>query len=145
MIQVSFFCSKFVIQSFSIDWEKTNPIQHDDVSSNLQNKNLLDNRLRSNTKQATAEIVASDSILFQQNVKYEKQPNIHTHRSEERNDESSNRQKKPLATRLPSVCDDDESTTSEMSGHDSESIYETIRVFTPKKQCKSIVRISFFI
>jgi hypothetical protein len=133
MIQVSFFCSKFVIQSFSIDWEKTNPIQHDDVSSNLQNKNLLDNRLRSNTKQATAEIVASDSILFQQNVKYEKQPNIHTHRSEERNDESSNRQQKPLATRLPSVSDDDESTTSEMSGHDSESIYETIRVFTPKK------------
>jgi hypothetical protein len=30
------------------------------------------------------------------------------------------------------------STTSEMSGHDSESIYETIRVFTPKKQRKSL-------
>ncbi|CAF4729812.1 unnamed protein product, partial [Rotaria magnacalcarata] len=25
-------------------------------------------------------------------------------------------------------------TTSEMSGHDSESVYETIRVFTPRPQ-----------
>jgi hypothetical protein len=39
-----------------------------------------------------------------------------------------------------SVISDDGSTTSEMSGHDSESIYETIRVFTPKKQGKLILR-----
>jgi hypothetical protein len=36
-------------------------------------------------------------------------------------------------TRVVST-DERGSTTSEMSGHDSESIYETIRVFTPKKQ-----------
>jgi hypothetical protein len=39
-----------------------------------------------------------------------------------------------------SVISDDGSTTSEMSGHDSESIYETIRVFTPKKQGKLILK-----
>jgi hypothetical protein len=32
----------------------------------------------------------------------------------------------------PSVLSDDGSITSEMSGHDSESIYETIRIVTPK-------------
>ncbi len=40
-----------------------------------------------------------------------------------------------------SDTNDKNSTSSELSGQDSESIYETIRVFTPKKQCKLIILI----
>ena len=44
-------------------------------------------------------------------------------------------QKRKLGGYTRIISEDERgSTTSEMSGHDSESIYETIRVFTPKKQ-----------
>jgi hypothetical protein len=77
--------------------------------------------------------VTTDPSSLQQNVKSEKPPDIHTHRPP-----TPQIQNRKLAAQ-PSVVSEDGSTTSEMSGHDSESIYETIRVFTPRKQRRLIV------
>ena len=76
-------------------------------------------------------MVASDPSLFRQNVKYEKPPEIYTHRPATPRIEN-----RKLAAKT-SVVSDGGSTTSEMSGHDSESIYETIRIFTPKTKSLS--------
>jgi hypothetical protein len=76
---------------------------------------------------------------LKQNVKYEKPPNIYTHRPV--TPEIARIQNRKLVAQS-SVISDDGSITSEMSGHDSESIYETIRVVTPKKQRKLIILIS---
>lgn len=102
-----------------IDWENANPKENFDIQ---------------NPKQASAEVVKNDPSLFKQDVKYEKPPDIFTHRSiTPETPQIGNRKLGAQA----SVLSDDGSITSEMSGHDSESIYETIRVFTPKKQqCK---------
>ncbi len=99
----------------NIDWENVNA------------KEDFDNQ---KPKQASSAIVTNDESLSQQEVKYEKQPDIYTHRPE-----TPRIQNRMLGAQA-SVISDDGSTTSEMSGHDSESIYETIRVFTPKKQGK---------
>jgi hypothetical protein len=40
--------------------------------------------------------------------------------------------------------DDNSSTISRLSEDDYASIYETTRVFTPKRQCKLIIIIIFF-
>ncbi len=77
----------------------------------------------------------SDPALFQQEVKYEQPPSIFTHRSVTPVIPRVETRKLAAAA---SIISDDGSTTSEMSGHDSESIYETIRVFTPKQQCNFI-------
>ncbi len=98
---------------FSVDWE------------NVNSKEDLDNK---KPKPAAAELITTDPSLLQQNVKYEKPPDIFTHRPP-----TPPTQNQKLGARA-SASSDDGSTTSEMSGHDSESIYETIRVFTPKKQ-----------
>jgi hypothetical protein len=103
---------------FFLDWESANA------------KEDFDNQ---KPNQASTEIVATDPLLFRQEVKSAQPPNILTHR--------------PITPEPPrienqqlraeqSILSDDGSTTSEMSGHDSESIYETIRVFTPRKQRK---------
>lgn len=105
-----------------------------------------------------------DPSLLNQDVVYEKPPNIFTHRPptpvKPREEEPKfvcnlrsfcsersvfrcsmirvvieDSRKLPAYTRMERE-DDHGSTTSEMSGHDSESIYETIRVLTPRKQCK---------
>jgi hypothetical protein len=67
-------------------------------------------------KQATARHITNDSLLFQKNVKYEKQGTNFRQISDDNNNNNS--------------------TSSELSGYDSESIYD---VFTPKKQCKLII------
>jgi len=104
-----------------------------------ENANSKEDVVDPTPKQASAEIVTSDPSLFKQDVIYEKPPNIFTHRPV--TPETPRIENRKL-TAEPSVLSDDGSTTSEMSGHDSESIYETIRVFTPKKQCKLIILIS---
>lgn len=75
------------------------------------------------------EIVAADPSLFRQNVRYERPPNILTHRPVTPEAPRIENRKLPMQT---SVISDDGSITSEMSGHDSESIYETIRVLKPR-------------
>jgi hypothetical protein len=86
-------------------------------TKNILFKNLLIHfSLRSlRIKQATARHITNDSLLFQKNVKYEKQGRNFRQISDNNNNNS---------------------TSSELSGHDSESIYD---VFTPKKQCKLII------
>ncbi|CAF3299745.1 unnamed protein product [Rotaria sp. Silwood2] len=98
---------------------------------NWENVNLKEDFDDQNPKKASSAIVANDTSLFQQDVKYEKQPNIYTHRPV--SPEILHVENKKLG-KHSSIISDDGSTTSEMSGHDSESIYETIRVFTPRKQ-----------
>ncbi|CAF3464761.1 unnamed protein product [Rotaria socialis] len=98
------------------NWEKAS------VNENFNNED---------PKKAASEIVINDPSLLNQNVKYEKQPNIYMHRPVI-----------PEVRRIPnrklggkmSRRTDEDSTTSEMSGHDSESVYETVRVFTPRRQ-----------
>lgn len=85
-----------------------------------------------NVNKASAEIIKNDPSLFK-HVKYENQPNIYTHQPVI--PEILNTKTKKLG-RKASITTDDASITSEMSGHDSESIYETIRVLTPRKECK---------
>jgi hypothetical protein len=53
-----------------IDWEKTNPINSHDNPTDPMNNN----------QHAAAQVVASDPSIFQQNIKYESQPNIFVHR-----------------------------------------------------------------
>ncbi|CAF2788588.1 unnamed protein product [Rotaria sp. Silwood2] len=77
------------------------------------------------------QIVTSGTSLFQQDVENEKQQNIYSYRPVSL--EILHFENKKLRKQL-SIISDDGSTTSEMSGHDSESIYETNRVFTPRKQ-----------
>ncbi len=115
------------IYLYFIDWENTNPKEDFDTQK---------------PKQASAEIVQNDPSLFKQNIKYEKPPDILTHRPA--TPETPRIENRKLAAQS-SVLSDDGSITSEMSGHDSESIYETIRVFTPKKQRKLIILISCFL
>lgn len=67
--------------------------------------------------------------MFRQDVRYERPPNILTHRPVTPEAPRIENRKLPMQT---SVLSDDGSITSEMSGHDSESIYETIRVIKPK-------------
>ncbi|CAF1184354.1 unnamed protein product [Rotaria sordida] len=98
---------------------------------NWENVNVDENFNDQNPKKASSAIVTNNPSLLQQDVKYEKQPTIYTHRPV--SPEIPRIQHKKLG-RQSSVISDDGSTTSEMSGHDSESIYETIRVFTPRKQ-----------
>lgn len=122
---------------FLSDWEKTDPIAGSgDPAGGGSNQ------------RASSQVVAPDPSLARQNIKYEAQPNIYTHRPPT--------PVKPrfvltvfASSELDGLCnsaivseDDRGSTTSEMSGHDSESIYETIRVFTPKKQSEqfSVIR-----
>ncbi len=94
-----------------------------------ENANTKEDFNDQDPKKASAEIVTNDPAVFEQNVRSEKPPEIYTHR--------------PVTPELPlienrrlraeqSILSDDGSTTSEMSGHDSESIYETIRIVTPK-------------
>ncbi|CAF5079768.1 unnamed protein product, partial [Rotaria sp. Silwood1] len=98
---------------------------------NWENVNVKEDIGDQNPKKASSEIVINDPSLFEQDVKYEKQPNIYTHRPV--SPDIPRVQNKKLG-KQSSIISDDGSTTSEMSGHDSESIYETIRVFTPRKQ-----------
>ncbi len=109
---------------YFIDWENTN------TKEEFENQK---------PKQAAAELVANDPLLLKQDIKYEKPPNILTHRPV--TPETPRIENRKLGAE-PSILSDDGSTTSEMSGHDSESIYETIRVFTPKKQGQLIIQIS---
>ena len=108
---------------FVSDWEKTNP-----MSAANDPENQKENQ------RASSEIVASDPSVFKQNVKYEAQPNIFTHRPP--TPVKPREPEEPIFVPNTQVESEEEhgSTTSEMSGHDSESIYETIRVFTPRKQ-----------
>ena len=108
---------------FVSDWEKTNP-----MSAANDPENQKENQ------RASSEIVASDPSVFKQNVKYEAQPNIFTHRPP--TPVKPREPEEPIFVANTQVESEEEhgSTTSEMSGHDSESIYETIRVFTPRKQ-----------
>ncbi|CAF1422602.1 unnamed protein product [Adineta steineri] len=95
---------------------------------NWENTNAKEVFNEQQPKKASAEIVSHDSSVTKQEVKYESPPDIYTHRAE-----TPVVQNRSLAAQ-ESVLSEDGSITSEMSGHDSESIYETIRVFTPKKQ-----------
>ncbi|CAF0842388.1 unnamed protein product [Adineta ricciae] len=79
-------------------------------------------------KRASAEVVDNDPSINKQGVKAQDPPNVLTHRPE--TPQGGNRK---LGGRGSDLSDDG-STISEMSGHDSESIYETIRVLTPKKE-----------
>ena len=81
-------------------------------------------------KRASAEVVDNDPSINKQGVKTQDPPNVLTHRPE--TPQGGNRK---LGGRGSNLSDDG-STISEMSGHDSESIYETIRVLTPKKEGK---------
>ncbi|CAF3441613.1 unnamed protein product [Rotaria sp. Silwood1] len=98
---------------------------------NWENVNVKEDIGDQNPKKASSEMVINDPSLFEQDVKYEKQPNIYTHRPV--SPDIPRVQNKKLGKQSSKISDDG-STTSEMSGHDSESIYETIRVFTPRKQ-----------
>jgi len=99
---------------FLVDWENAN------ANEDFKNQD---------PKKASAEIVANDPSVFEQNVKSEKPPDIYTHRPI--TPETPLIENRKLRAE-PSIQSDDGSTTSEMSGHDSESIYETIRIVTPK-------------
>ncbi|CAF1004012.1 unnamed protein product [Rotaria magnacalcarata] len=98
---------------------------------NWENASVKENFNNQNQTKAAAEIVNNDPALFKQNVKYEKQPNIYTHRPVI--PEILRIPNRKLGGKTP-LTTDEGSTTSEMSGHDSESVYETIRVFTPRPQ-----------
>ncbi len=98
-----------------------------------ENANSKEDSEDQKPKQASAKLVTTDPSLFKQDFKSEKPPNIYTHRPV--TPETPRIENRKLGGE-PSIISDDGSTTSEMSGHDSESIYETIRVFTPKKQGK---------
>ena len=77
--------------------------------------------------------------MFEQDVKYEAQPNIYTHQPV--TPETLQVQNRKLDVQQ-STLSDDGSTTSEMSGHDSESIIETVRVFTPRER-RNLLKIIF--
>ena len=131
---------------FLSDWEKTDPIAGSgDPAGGGSNQ------------RASSQVVATDPSLARQNIKYEAQPNIYTHRPPTpvkprfvltlfASSELDFLCNSTVVIEKRAVSEDDRgSTTSEMSGHDSESIYETIRVFTPKKQSEyfSVIRRHF--
>lgn len=99
------------------------------VRIDWENTNAREDFNRQPAKQASAEIVAADPSLFRQDVRYERPPNILTHRPITPEAPRLENRKLPMQT---SIRSEDSSSTSEMSGHDSESIYETIRILKPK-------------
>lgn len=90
------------------------------LSIDWENANAKDMFINQDVQKASSKVVTDDPTLFRQDVTYEKQPDIYIHR--------------PTTPVIPLILSDNASVTSEMSGHDSESIYEAIRVFTPKIQ-----------
>jgi len=98
--------------------------------------------------QATAKYITNDPSLLQKNVKFQEKPNIYIH--QDNNQYSFNLNKKVINPKLGSNFhqisdnDDNSSTISRLSEDDYASIYETTRVFTPKRQCKLIIIIIFF-
>ncbi|UJR36917.1 hypothetical protein I4U23_029629 [Adineta vaga] len=68
------------------------------------------------------------SLLFRQNVKYESQPTIYFHQSAVQQSNTDSLNYAVIQDHPPSIINEIySSTSSEMSGHDSESIYLTIR------------------
>ena len=92
--------------------------EHADPKENLKNQE---------TKKALTAIEPADPSISKQNIQTTNPPPIFTHRPITPIIETHK-----LAAKA-SLTSESGSITSEMSGHDSESIYETIRVFTPKK------------
>ncbi len=88
------------------------------------------------TREFTAKYIIDDPSLLQKTVNYENQPDSYLYPLDNKYSPRPNK-KLTIKDHLQSSDDDaDNAMASEMSGYDSESIDETIRVFTSKLQCK---------